>query len=218
MENSALTINLFLGLGRALLCYISSSLRAAAVRLEDHPDKLLICVSLYFNGEISEEDRDDLDAALTEMVSSFVPDKEWFFDYTLFERRDFPLPLPNVGVYAFSRDTLLPRQIESQDMVSLCFYDSVLISAYQALLGRIPDSLRCAKISEHNGRFVWNFYLDENFTTANTKLLNQVVDAFIADFPGYTVNPFFRSWPYPKMLPQSGWSVFRRKEIAYDEE
>ena len=135
---------------------------------------------------------------------------EWV--YTKYEQRHFPEPLPNVGVYAFSRDTILPRQIELKEMVGKSLYACAHISGHQALLGRIPSTLRSAYISEKNGTFFFVFYLDEGFDDSDLLLLKQAAEAFIADFPEYIIHMSFQYWPYPKKIPPSGWGIFKRKE------
>ena len=80
----------------ALLGAVSPKLRVVVVRLEEKS----VFVSFFYDGEISESDRDAASCALAEIISDFPPDFEL---NDQIERVDFPKEVPILGSLVFKR-------------------------------------------------------------------------------------------------------------------
>ena len=83
---------------RALLGSVTPNLRVVTIKVNIKEKIVKIC--FYYDGEISEEDFDTANTAITEMISDFPPDYE-LDDYI--ERIDYPGAIPIDGRIVFRR-------------------------------------------------------------------------------------------------------------------
>lgn len=124
---------------------IPSSLRALAFRVENltaycSPDSVLF-IYLFFGQKIEEADLDPIKKAIESLhQQEYFSTKEYEI---IVERKDFPEPLPSIGTYIFSRDTVVPKTFSLAEMIEHYAYHlapSIVVS--QALLGKIIPLLR----------------------------------------------------------------------------
>jgi hypothetical protein len=194
-------------LAASLLGEVPDELRAAAARLEDQT----VHISFFFNDEITEKIIDDLDAA-TAGVEVKVP--RIMYGEPRFERIEFPKPLPSdVGIYAFSRDTLIPRQFLRSDIPHYSLKGQVAVCSREALLGRIPPRLRAAgyKLDESEKRVVLKFTLNGDPSESDRALLSAAISQVSEDFQELRIEGLFDPKPYPqKIYGDGGYNLFRK--------
>lgn len=83
---------------RALLGSVTSNLRAVTIAINNN--KKIVKVCFFYDGEISEEDFDTANTAITEIISDFPPEYEL---EEHIERIDYPNPISINGRIAFRR-------------------------------------------------------------------------------------------------------------------
>jgi hypothetical protein len=199
-------ISLIITFGRSLLGEVTDTLRAAAVHVEGS----IIYVFFFFNEEVTEEILDHYEYAFSEVYAP-VPNEE--FGSVVFKKIAFPEPLPDVGLYVFSRDTLFPKQIDSSELTNCPLNVQIRIALYQALLGRIPRSLRAVRFEINKDIVNITFSLESQVLGSELNLFKQAMQEFIMEFPQLTVKDDFE---FGKLLPQISGYVFRRyKEPLY---
>ena len=193
-------ISLIITFGRSLLGEITDVLRAAAVRVEGS----IIYVSFFFSEEVTEEILAHYEYAFSEVYAP-VPNEE--FGSVVFKTIVFPEPLPEVGLYVFSRDTLFPKQIDSSELINCPLNIRIRIALYQALLGRIPRSLRAVRFENNKDIVTITFSVDSLIPSSELNLLKQVMQEFIVEFPQLIVKDNFQ---VGELLPQIPGYIFRR--------
>lgn len=193
-------ISLIITFGRSLLGEVTDALRAAAVRVEGS----IIYVSFFFNEEVTEDILDHYEYAFSEVYAPVLNEE---FGSVVFKKIAFPEPLPDVGLYVFSRDTLFPKQIDSSELINYYLNVRIRIALYQALLGRIPQILRAVRFEHNNDIVIISFSLDSLIPSSELNLLKQVTQEFSADFPQLKVKDNFE---VSEHLPQTPGYVFRR--------
>lgn len=91
-------VNALLSMQRALLCEVAPTLRAASIDWDD----ATIHLYFYYDGEVSDEDRDSAECVATEVIASYP---EYELDVHI-NRCDFPQQIPDIGERAFRRREL----------------------------------------------------------------------------------------------------------------
>jgi len=197
LENKISLITTFC---KSLLGEITDTLRAAAVRIEGST----IYVSYFFNVDVTEKIIEHYLSADSEV---YAPVPKEIFAPTLYEKRIYPDPLPDVGLYVFSRDTLLPKQINPAELINQPLRIRIKISLLQALLGRIPATLKAVRVIETLGIITIIFSLDLNYTQEDVSLLKEVISEFSDDYSDLIIK---NDVEVGKVLPQTRGYVFLR--------
>jgi len=83
---------------RALLGCVTPNLRMVTINVNEAQKVVKVC--FFYDGEISEDDFDTANSALTEIISDFPPDYQ-LDDYI--ERIDYPNAIPIDGKIVFKR-------------------------------------------------------------------------------------------------------------------
>lgn len=173
-------ISLILSFGRSLLDEITNSLRAASARVEGSE----IHISFFFNCDVTDEMREHYEGAYSEV---YAPVPMEVFGSVLFEKRVFPEPLPDLGVYVFSRDTLLPSQIDPNELGRFPLDVRIKIEMYQVLLGRIPATLRAVRFKKTEKEVIITSSFDSDVMKMDIELLRKAVREFRCAFPELVV-------------------------------
>jgi len=87
-----------LSASRALLGAVTPNLRVVTIKIS--PEQKMVIVCFFYDGEISEEDFETANTAITEIISDFPPDYD-LDDHI--ERIDYPNPIPLDGRVVFER-------------------------------------------------------------------------------------------------------------------
>jgi hypothetical protein len=192
----------------ALCCALTyetpESLRAAAIKIEDS----VVYFYYYFNGEVSEDDQDTTSCVSTNALGGFsnVTCEE------LFIRKDFPEPLPDIGIYAFSRDTIIPKSVSRAETLNYVLEAQAVLSICQALFGKVSSKLRAAGVNKTDNGLQIHFLLDIKTNERDLFLTHQAAQEVVADFPEIKVDIIIEECPYPQKLPELERYAYYRKE------
>ena len=201
--NSELQDQMLSHLSSALIKEVPDSLRAAAMRLENG----VLYFYFYFNGEFSEEEQEDMSCVVTEAMDFPNTTCEEFY-----LRKDFPEPLPNIGIYAFSRDTAVQRSVSRSELAHWDLEIQLGLSLCQALFGKIPLSLRAAGLKTiEEGSELW-FLFNEGATEKDHLLVQQATELVSVDFPELKIRSRIELCPFPQELTGIEGLVFYKKE------
>ena len=204
-------INLFLSLNRALLGEIPSKLRAAAVKYENHE----LVAYFYFNGDFTEDEYEDANCAHTEVLCD-CSDPLLTGDIVV-ERLDFPKPLPNVGVYVFSRDTLLPHPISCEEVLAEKPEIRAVVSINQAMFGDVNPNLRNVSLKSLETSLAIYFYFDRELDATINDWVERIMNRVRPDFPDCPLEFHKEFFPVPQRPKDIDRYLFLRKEHPPDE-
>lgn len=190
---------------RALLGEIPFNLRAAAIKIENS----VIWTYFFFQGEFSEDDWEDMSCVNTEVISDFPS-----VDTEIVVRRlDYPNPLPEVGLYAFSRDTPMPKSVLQHEIRDCPLLANAILSICQALLGKVSPHLRGVGMKEIEGGLKVFFFLDKGAKSADFALTEQAAREVVADFPELSVDVDIQYRPFPDVMTSflDRWAFLRKE-------
>ncbi len=98
----SLRVNSLLSVLYALIGEVSPPLRAVRIKW----DEKIIHLFFYYDGEISEEDRESAENIATEVIANF---SEHVLEVNI-QRLDYPKPIPEIGELAYSRREKVPKE------------------------------------------------------------------------------------------------------------
>jgi hypothetical protein len=206
---------------RALWGHVFPELRAVSVSV----NKNQIDVCFYHNGELTENDRECCELAITEIIADYP----YYFDNEKIEtefntpiiRLDYPDKIPQRGEWVYFRYEN-PSQFSSENVQKVIWDKKiwpiplfeVQLSTINALLGRITPCLRsvCVDVNERELSVV--FYYDGTINEMDYKLYKLVTHEIESRFescsPKLEFNFSIVRLDCPETMPLIGhWSYYR---------
>lgn len=216
-HNKAYPLNFeaaLLNMSRALWNEVSSTLRA--VRLKWNKDR--VHIYFYYDGEISELDRESSECIATEFIASY-------YEYELIVdiiRLDYPLPIPRDGYLVYYRSESIPCaqiQMERELLEQMrtkahsTFWDAELsLSVFIELIGKISPSLRSVRIKLDKNMITIIFYNDGLCFLDEISSFEHSKEKLALQFPEYIVQTEIIRLDAPTAIPKTGILIFKRRE------
>ncbi|MES2345803.1 MAG: hypothetical protein V4494_07700 [Chlamydiota bacterium] len=203
-------VSAILSLNRGLLGEVAPSLRAAKIKWDDE----MIYLYFYYDGEISEEDRESAECVATEVIADFS-------DYNKLDvniiRWDYPQTIPMIGETVYLRRDIaikelsLPQQ-DQNDNSDKITWASAILSLNRRLWGEVGPTLRAAKIEWDDEMIHLYFYYDGEISEEDWESAECVATEVISDFPNHKLDVNITRWDYPQPIPSIGKTVYLRRE------
>ena len=197
-----------------------------AVQVDFNKEKKEVHAWFYFDGEISDADRDLASYLFGQATNDCDSD---FRGSDHVERLDYPQEIPLRGYYAYLRDeSFLPQGTvvtnfgKNKNEVILKRHLNerayLLLRVQDALLGHIQPHLREVQTSLNEWKkilYFW-FYYDKPLSSPYTDAIKQVIQKSASHFDSkYNVEETISKLEYPASTPQIGIPVYQRNRNTF---
>lgn len=197
-----------------------------AVQVDLDKEKKEIHTWFYFDGEISDDDREIasyiIGQATNDADLNFRQEEQYL-------RLDYPQKIPTQGYYVYLRDeSILPygsvvtdlgKERKNPYIEAISYKFSYLeLRLQNALLGRIRPNLRAVKadIDEWKKILYFWFYFDGSMAPQDMEIAQQVMQETKVYFGSeYTIKDSIGSLDYPASPPTMGMFIYKRDEKIF---
>ena len=177
----------------------------------------------YFDGEVSDEDRESMSCIETELIAM---DDERRNSYSV-HRKDYPEPLPKGDLCVYARreatgglkgdvSALLKRlavAIKAKNDREIQRDETVRIAVQEALIGRVSARLRKLRGDFGHTNIHLDSYFDGEVSDQDRKSMASVDADLRAAFPkNHRITSRVHRVDYPEPIPKYGWCFFARRE------